>query len=275
MQSKAVLLASLSSLLSLTINLLLHHYLLSSLLNCLTLGLSVYLFQIYLNQIKSLFNTFLIISLGLIPLFHYSPDNQFTSFLPLLSLGFFYLYEKMPTKYLVIIIFGFFLFLGNIYLSEIIKHPFRIQYTQLIFNSPEINLYMYRHQQDALFIPYKIRLVAYSKLIYVYAFLTNLFNFLNLKNLSDILLVANLYPFFTGIFYFLKQKNRYRDIFFIAFLITDLTIGIDRSTDRFKSLYLLGPIFVYIIFLGAKNVNKKLYLILWIISLFILISPKI
>lgn len=269
-----ILLATASSLLSLTLNLSTHHNLLPSLLNSLALGLSIYLFQIYLKQVKSVFNIFLVISLGLIPLFHYSPDNQFASFLPLFSLGLLFLYVIIQKGY-VLIIFGLFLLIGNIYSSGIIKHPFNVQYSQIIFNSPEINYNINRHQQDALFIPYQARLIVYSKLIYMYALLTNSFNLLNLKNFADILLIANLYPLFKGLYQVFTNKNTSWNLCMTAFLITFLTIGVDRSAEKFKSLYLLGPIFIYLIFLGTKKLNKKLYLILWIISFLIFISPKI
>lgn len=274
MQIRALLPIILASFLSLILNLLFHQNLFVALLNCLTLGLTAYLFQSYLNLQKSFFNIFIIVSLGLIPLFYYLPANAFFSFLPLFSLGFFYLYRILPKGY-VIIIFGLFLLLGNSYSGEIIKFPFSIQYSQLIFNSPEINYNMSRHQQDALFIPYKARLLVYSKLIFFYASLNNLFNFLNLKNLADILLIANLYPLFVGSYKIFRQKNGFRIICFIAFLITALTSGIDRSADKFQSLYLIGPIFIYLIILGTQTVNKKLFFAFCFLTLFIFISPKI
>lgn len=261
--------------LSFLINLLSHHPLLISITNSSSLGLSVYLFTKNLNLKLTLFVSLIIISFGLMPLFHFSPTYEVISLLNLFLLFLLYLYINLHKKYLILTIWGMLLLFGNIYSGEIIKYPFNIQYSQLIFNSPEINFHINRHQQDALFIPYKIRLVVYSKLIYVYALLTNLFNFLNLKSLSDILLIANLYPLFIGIYKALKQKNKLRDIFIVGFLITALIAGVDRSTDKFQSLYLLGPIFIYLILLGLQSVNKKIYLSLWVLSLFILISPKI
>lgn len=273
MQTKIILLSFSSATLSLILNLLFHSNLLVSLLNSLTVGLSAYFSLNYLTTKKSLFNILLIISLGAIPLFYFIPNDKLFSFLPLFSLGLFFLCRRLPKKYLII--WGLFLFFGNLYSGEIIKYPLYIQYQQLIFNSPEVNLHMYRHQQDALFIPYKVRLLVYSQLIYIYAALTNLFNFLNLKNIADVLLIANLYPLFVGFINIFKQKGRFREIFLVAFLITALVAGIDRSADKFQSLYLLGPLFIYLILQGAQNINKKLYIILWILSLFISISPKI
>lgn len=273
MQTRIILLSLLSAILSSILSLSFHNNLLVSLLNSLTLGLSAYFFQSYLTTKKSLFNTLLIVSLGAIPLFYFIPNNKLLSFLPLFSLGFFFLCRGLPRKYLII--WGLFLFFGNLYSGEIIKYPFNIQSSQLIFNSPEVNYNMYRHQQDALFIPYTARLLVYSQLIYFYAALTNLFNFLNLKNMTDVLLIANLYPLFVGFINIFKQKSRFREIFLIAFLITALVASIDRSADKFQSLYLLGPLFIYLILQGAQNINKKLYIILWILSFFVLISPKI
>lgn len=275
MQTKVYLPIIFSSGLSVILNIFYHHNLFISLSNSLTLGFSAYFFQNYLTSKKSLFNILVLVSLGAIPLFYYKPTAWFVALLPLSTLGFFYLCNReLPKRYLIIAL-GLFLFFGNLYSSEVIKYPFNIQHSQLIFNYPEVNYNMYRHQQDALFIPYKARLLVYSQLIYVYALLTNLFDFLNLKNLSDILLIANIYPLFVGIHNIFKQKNIFRSILLTAFLITALTAGINRSADRFQSLYLLGPVFIYLILLGAQTINKKLYITLWILSLFIFISTKI
>lgn len=271
MQYKFFIALTASFILSLSLNYFSHHNLFISLINSFTYALSIYLFKNTFITKNILFNFFLIISLGLIPLFKYSPNGSPLSLLPLLSVGIISLYKYFPKKW-VIVLWILFLFFGNFYSNGIIKYPFIIQSSQLIFNSPEVNYNMYRHQQDALFIPYKARLLVYSQLIYIYAFLTNLFDFLNLKNLFNVLLIANIYPFFTGIFTLVKQKLRYRGICLTAFLITALTTGIDRSAESFKSLYLLGPIFIYLTLLGAQTINKKIYIVLWFISLFLITS---
>lgn len=268
--------AFIPSFISLILNLTSHHNPLVSILNSLSLGSSVYFSQIYLRQSASIFNTFLVISLGLIPLFYYIPKEAYFSLLPLLTLGFIYLAKRnISYIHVIVILFGLFFFIGNIILSEIVKYPFKIQLNQLIFNTPELNNNIFKHQQDALFIPYKIRLVIYSKLIYFYALLINLFNTLTLKSLSDTLLIANLYPLFIGVYDILRQRSKMTYFYIVAFLITALTVGIDRSTDKFQSVYLLGPMLVILILLGAQRINKKIFLSLWILSLFILLSPKL
>lgn len=264
----------LSSLLTLTLNLIYHHSLLVAFLNSLTLGLSIHFIQRFLNLKLSAFNIFLTTFLALMPLFHYKPANNFFSLLPLLSLGILYLYTQFQKK-LILIVWMLFLVLGMLYSNDIIKYPFKVQDHQLIFSSQEINNNLTKHQQDALYIPYRARQIVYSHLIYLYASLTSFFNFLSLKNLSDILLIANLYPLFTGIIYILKQNTKLTYPCIAAFLISIVTIGIDRSTDKYQSWYLLGPIFVLLIMLGAQRISKKLYLILWVLSFFIFISPKL
>ncbi len=268
------LLPFLSGLLSFCLNYFSHHHLFISLINSLTLGLAIYLFQNFLNLKKSIFNNFLILSSGLIPLFFYSSNYIFFSFLPLTTLGLFYLYKKFPAKF-ILLIWILFLLLANLYLGEVIKYPFQIQHSQLIFNSPEVNYHLNRHQEDALFIPYRLRLLLYSKLIYVYALLTNFFDFLNLKNLYDVLLLANLYPIFIGSYKIFIEKGRFKYLIFSSFFVTILTSGVDRSADKFQSLYLLAPIFIYLILKGSQHINKKVYLILWALSFYIFINPKI
>ena len=262
------------------INFLSAHNLLTSIANSATLCLSVYLFKDYLNKRRFLFNIFIIVSFCIIPLFQYQPKSDFISLLPLLSLGFFYISSRAIEKinYLnivLILVWIFFLTLSIAYSGEVIKPPFEIQSSQLIFNSPEINYNIKRHQQDALYIPYKIRQLIYSDSVFSYAILTNFFDFLNLKNLSDALFIANLYPLFVGFYKFFRERFEFKYLCLSAFLITILIAGIDRSPDKFQSLYLLGPVFVYLIILGLRSINKKFYILLWVLGLFILLTPKI
>lgn len=262
-----------SFLLSFFLNFFSHHNLVVSFVNSFTLVLSIYLFRNYLT-LKSVFSLFLIISLGLVPFFSYKPNNSIFALLPLFSLSILGLYNRYPKK-MVVIFYFIFLLIGNLFSGEIIKYPFDIQYSQLIFNSPEINYHIQRHQQDALFIPFKLRQVIYSESVFIYAGLTNLFDLINLKNISEILLLANTYPFFLGIYKIFVKKNKLRNIIIISFLATIITTSVDRSADRFQSPYLLSPIFIYLILLGAQGINRKIYLALFTLSFFILISPKI
>lgn len=268
------LLALLSSLLSLSLNLFTHQNLFASFVNSLTLGLSVYFFQNLLNLKRGLFHYFILISSGLIPLFFFLPTNMFFSFFPLLILGIIYLYSRNPNK-LFLVVFGFILFVGILYCNEVVKFPFEIQQMQLIYNSPEVNYNLTRHQEDALFLPYKMRLIVYSKLIYLYALLTNFFDFLNFKNLYETLMLANLYPLFIGIYKIIRENQKLKFLIITAFLITLFIAGLDRSPDKSQSLYLISPLLIYLIILGAENVNKKIYFLLWIISIFNLINPLI
>lgn len=268
------LLALLSSLLSLSLNLFTHQNLFASFVNSLTLGLSVYFFQNLLNLKRGLFHYFILFLSGLIPIFLYAPVNVFFSFFPLLILGIIYLYNRNPNK-LFLVMFGFILFVGILYCGEVIKFPFEIQQMQLIYNSPEVNYNLTRHQEDALFLPYKMRLIVYSKLIYLYALLTNFFDFLNLKNLYEILILANLYPLFIGIYKVIRENQKLKFLIITAFLITLFIAGLDRSPDKFQSLYLLGPIFLYLILVGSQFINRKIYLTFWLLSLFLYINPKL
>lgn len=260
--------------LSALLNYFTHRDLLISFINPLTLVSSIYLFKKYLITRNFLFNSFFIISLGLIPLFYYLPNSNLISLLPLISVGILSLYKHISRKW-VIIIWVIFLLVGNSFSGEIIKYPFNIQNSQLIFNSPEINYNIKRHQTDALFIPFKLRQIVYSDFIFIYAILTNFFDFLNLKDLYDVLLIANLYPIFVGCYKIFMEKNGLRNIYLTTFIVVIFTAGVDRSPDKFQSLYLLGPMFINLIILGVQGINKKLYLFLLLLSLFISISPKI
>lgn len=214
------------------------------------------------------------ISLVLTPLLYYQSKTFFIYPLALLSILFFVLYKKF-LKTSIMVVWLIFLFIGNLYVSEVINFPFDIQESQLIFNSPEINYHIKRHQEDALYLPYKIRQLVYSSPVFFYASISNFFDLITIKNISDILLLANVYPLFLGLYEITSERNRLRNFILLSFLITLITTGIDRSADKFQSLYLLFPMFIYLIFLGYKKVDKKLYISLFILSIFILISPKI
>lgn len=262
----------LASLLSFLLNFFYHHNLLVSLLNCLILGLSIYLFQHLIDRKKTYFNFFFITSLGLVPLFNYIHNYALIAFVPIFSLIILYWYKYFP-KWYILVVWTIVFILGNLYSGEVIKYPFEIQTTQLIFNSPEINYHINRHQEDALYIPYKLRQIIYSQTIYIYALLTNFFDFLNLKNLYQVLLLANLYPLFIGIYKVFRNENRFKSLFIVTFVATILVCGVDRSPDKFQSLYPLSPFLIYLILLGADSINKKLYLFLLLLSVFILINP--
>src|SRR3989344_747513 len=273
MKFKFILSTTLCFLLAFILNLFSHHSLSVALTNSFLLVLSIYFFQSFLN--KSYYLSYLIIiSFSLIPLFNYLPYINLISLLPLISLSFFILYKRWPKKW-ILIFFAISLFVGNIYSGEIIKYPLNLQDTQLIFNSPEINYHIKRHTEDALFLPFKMRQLLYSKLVYIYAAFTNFFDFLNLKNISDVLLIANIYPLFMGFSLLFKQEKVFRNFCLMAFFVTLFTAGIDRSPDKFQSLYLLSLIFLFLIILGLQKINKTFYLSLWVLTLFLLVNPKI
>lgn len=255
------------------VNVISHQDLLVSLTNSLTLIFSINFFKEYIKKI-SLFTSLFLISLGLMPIFTYHPVNTYLSFLPIISLILINFYKGKPSK-LKLAIIAIVLFISNLYVGEVIKFPISIQHTQLIFNSPEIRYNIKRHQADALYIPFKIRQLVYSEIIFVYASLSNFFNFLTLKGLVDVLLIANIYPLILGLYKTFKEKAFFRNLCIVYFLITFLVSSIDRSPDRFQSLYLLTPIFIYLMLFGFKLIHKKIYIFLFAISIFILISPKI
>lgn len=251
-----------------------HLNLLVSINNTLILILSILLFKKYLDEKKYFLNFFIIASCSLIPLTFSNTASGVFSFFPLSFLVVLYLRNYISKK-AGLFIFALFFFITSLYVSDLIKPPLSIQKSQLIFYSPEVSYHINRHQQDALFIPYSARKIVYSSTVYFYVFLTNFFNFINLKNLSDAILIANIYPLAVGIYSFIKTKSDYRSIFFASIFLAALVLGIDRSPDKFQSFYMLTPLLIYFIFNGANYVNKKIFALLWMLTILIILNPII
>lgn len=137
-----------------------------------------------------------------------------------------------------------------------------------IFSMIEVQDGIKKHQKDALYIPFRLRPLIYNDLIYINFSLSRIADFISLKTLYDILLLANLYPFFWG----LKRK---KFIAFAAILVALLLIGINKSPDKFSSFFIISPILVYFILRGLEKVNTKIYLFLLAVSLVIITGPSL
>jgi hypothetical protein len=221
--------------------------------NAIIFGLSV--------LILKRFNPFFLPVLALAPIFNFDIKQIQINFLLIAFLGLIFLAKKIKTgKNLVILIaLGLFVW-GNLLGAKIINWPNSFDISQPITGIEPIKDYMNQHQKDTVFLPYKVRLLIYNPLIYIYYGLGNMFHLITLGNLASVILWVNIYPLIIGIWEKIKEKKK---IWFWIFLTTGLAIiAIDKSNDKFNSLYFLSPILVYLTAKGLEKINVKIYAVL-------------
>lgn len=173
-----------------SLNIITHGKLLVGLINSLVFSLSIFFFK-NLSAKSSIISYIFIILLG---------AQNFILYFPYIYLTFMLILQKGKSKNLLLFL-GLSLFYISLISGGVIGLPFHVNTNQLIFNIPETNYAIAQHQKDALYIPFSIRPLIYSNLIYIYVFFTNIANFINFKNLYDVLLLANLYPLTSGFIY--------------------------------------------------------------------------
>jgi hypothetical protein len=211
------------------------------------------------------FNPIFLPILALMPIFSFDIKQIQINFLLIAFLSLIFLTKKIKTgKFLIILIALGLFFWGNLLGAKIINWPNFPDRSQLITGIEPIKTYMLLHQKDTVFLPYKTRLLIYNPLIYVYYGLGNVLHLITFGNLADVILLANIYPLIMGFWKKIKEK---KNIWFWIFLVVGLvTIAIDKSSDKFNSLYFLSPILVYLIVNGLEKINRKIYLGLLIIT---------
>ncbi len=128
-------------------------------------------------------------------------------------------------------------------------------------------------QKEALYIPYRIRLLIFNNSVYLYVILSKFTDLFMIKNISNTMLLANLYPLVKGIVLFIKSSDKKRAPIMLSFLLISFIAVTSRAIDIFNTFLLLSPFLVYFILLGIGFVNKKLYFLLFIVSILLINSP--
>jgi hypothetical protein len=171
---------------------------------------------------------------------------------------------------LAFVLFGV-VMLGGFLTTRVVSKNFSIDKVKLISDMPSIRDAVAQHQKDALYVPYKIRLIIFNKSIYVYQVLRNIANFWNLDNFNKIFLWGNFYPIILGLrTLWLKQRDKFW-ICISGLSAGSLVIGLNKMTDARGASWFMLPIFVYLFFKGIKKINKKVYACLLAISIFFLL----
>ena len=165
-------------------------------------------------------------------------------------------------------------FFADFLIGGIIVLPFNFQIDHTIFANQHISDAISRHQHDALYLPFRLRPLLYNGLAYPYFLFTRVFDFLSFSSLINIFLIANLYPLIMGLFKLVTSRSSTEKYFILTIIIvTFLVLGFSRSVaQEISFLFVVSPVFIYLILLGLREANIKLYLILLVLSLAIQIN---
>lgn len=286
MQSFWILLASLVCFMA---NLFAHHQLPMAVLNSAALIMSWRLFKtidsdgFQQEMFGQLMYAPVLISLGLIPLFRFNPKNDYVVVLFLASLIFLLVYKRVRYLGKIFLLISFaILLIGNLIMGRIIYIPSKLEpitlkaisinKEQTIFLSESIPRLINQHRGE-LVLPYGFSFLLYNNFVYIPYSLANLNHFISLKNFYDVLLLANIYPLLLGAYFYFKDFQRQNKFIIVWMTITLFTVAINRSADKFNSLYLQVPLLLILILMGLSKVNMRLYLSLLVLSFIMLFTP--
>lgn len=246
------------------VNLLLGNQFTFSVLNSIILLTSLLIFQRF-NKKKKV--SLLIILISLVPIFLYQPINILVPLCLLLSLILLFLADKYNNFFLISSLLFF--SLSSLLSNGILTSKSDLNFQRLIWNRELIEHKIITHQRDAMYLPYPIRRAVYNRGIYIYQGLADFFKLISLKNLADLILLANLYPLAIGVKQIWKKNKKHLKYLSHFLGLTILITGLSRYIDKFHSLYSFGPFLIYLIMLGVNKVNKKIYFGLMGLSLFL------
>lgn len=164
---------------------------------------------------------------------------------------------------LLIVVFG-----GVLWTTKVINGNLSYDSVKTIFDVTFISDSVTQHQRDAVYLPYRMRLIFFNKSIYLFQILRNIFNFWTLSNINSTILLANLYPIYLG-FKDIYNK-RYYGICWMLLLFGSIAIGINKMVDARSAVIFLLPLFCLLFWWGMRKTNWKLYSIFLIISLCLL-----
>lgn len=255
-------------------NVLTHHNIQYAFYNSFLFAISLTI-AILSNKKLSGFAPIFIITTFLIPLFNFIPNKPIIYIFLYIYLTLWLISIKINNVRNIIIVFGFVSFLwGTLISNDIILYPMQLNQERMMITDRVIQDKISYHQKDARYVPYKIRLILFNKSVYLYSALSSIAYFLSLKNLSDTILAANIYPLILGIVALYKnKKNIFDKAVLWGFIINLFIIGINKSPDKFNSLFMSAPLFLYLIISGFKKINKYIYAILLLVSLMLITCP--
>lgn len=257
--------------LSFLLNIFNHGNLLIAILNTILLLFSIYF---YLKFSHQNLNSTLVVLIGAMPILTRANDILVVFIaIGMCLLMLCYLTTKYRKISLLMIILYILFF--SCYANGLIKLPFLFQSNLLILNDNWTNLYITQMKTESQYMPGIIRSAIFNSSVNFYVMLSKIAALFSLKNLSEILLIANIYPLISGLTLGLKNWNKSKALLiFLVFLIS-FGMVFSRSEDKINinTFVLLSPFLIYLILKGLNSINKTVYLALFVVSIVIAASP--
>ena len=252
----------------LSLNLLSHNGLIFAFYNSL-----IYAFTLILvarnKQEVSKISLAVIFLLPFVPLYRFVPANPIVYFYLFFGLSLMFIATKIRKAGYFFVLIGLVAILESALISNgVFVSSFIPSSERLIWSNSETNRLIAEHKRDAVFIFYRLRPVFFNKGAYAYTFFSKISELFTLRNIQDTLLIANLYPLAYGLHIsFLKRKRLLNKAVLMGFAVTLFASGINKSPDKFNSLFVAAPFIGYLIALGFSRVDKKLYTMIFVISI--------
>lgn len=254
------------------LNIINHGSFVIGILNSLFLGLLLFFYQSFsVKKLASLDPVYFML-LGIIPIFVHQYEDIKVIFFAMGLTALMIIYLKTKINPLIYIIF-LYIFITVLYVGRIFDPPFSFQSNRLIVSDNLTNVAIRRMQDEALYMPYTFRLIIFNCSVYLYVILSKVAELFMIGNLATVLLIANIYPLVKGLVSELKSFDRRKFFMISGVLLTSLTIVLGRSVDIFSAFYLMSPFLIYFMLQGLNLVNRKIYLLFVIFSIFIATSP--
>ncbi len=254
------------------LNIIIHGHILIGVLTSFLFALSLFFFENFSQQKLSSIKFPYLIFLAIMPVFIHYYDKPILIIFSIDIISLFLIYLKTKFYYLLPLIF-LSIFIGSMYATEIIKPPFLFHPDSLIFNDHWTNEAIAGMPKGALYLPHSIRPLVFNSSVYFYVLISKTAELFMIKNLYDVLLFANLYPLIKGVILDFRSWNRQKTIISLCIFTVAFTTVSSRAVDIFNTFLLMSPFLTYFILRGLGFINRKIYILFLIFSLFIVTSP--
>lgn len=206
-------------------------------------------------------------------LFRYQPQNIYYQFLPSVSLFFLFLIVSKKINYPLVVLIGLFLiFISSCLATGILSPRFEFKTQETILVNHHIDESIKTHRFAVLYLPYSLTLkpLLFNQLGYVYYWLSNTFYYLSALNFNNIFLVANIIPLIAGMLKVAERPNKKLMIFiFGCFAIVFGVMGFSRPVNETNSLFVIFPLFFYLILIGFKKIKVSYYSLILLLNLYL------
>lgn len=183
-----------------------------------------------------------------------------------LLLGLWILIFKFEFKYIWIFLIA--LILLNLYVNRLLSfsiNPFIVSFDmeQSFLRYSAIDNSILRYRQEGLWLTYSLRSLFYGNYLILVSWLSNVLKILSLSSWIRVLNFNGTMLLLFGVINLFKNKiNLYKILLGVFLIIFSSSLRILGDTITY--VYLLFPILIYLLFLGAKSIYFVKYYYFWI-----------